>query len=75
MSNVIEMSPMRGLLSAGTPSNRSRFKTTADFRRLLSEMRLRPPSQRAFLRKLLKRAAVTGAPMASPVHVPVVLTP
>jgi hypothetical protein len=30
--------------------------TTADYRRLLSELRLRPPSQRAFLRKLLNRA-------------------
>jgi len=35
--------------------------STADFRRLLCELRLRPPSQRAFLRKLLRRALTTGA--------------
>ena len=41
--------------------------STADFRRLLSELRLRPPSQRAFLRKLLSRALATGAPINFPV--------
>jgi hypothetical protein len=35
--------------------------TTADFRRTLSELNLRPPSQRAFLRKLLNRALFHGA--------------
>ena len=34
--------------------------TTADFRRTLSELNLRPPSQRAFLRKLLNRALLHG---------------
>jgi hypothetical protein len=41
--------------------------TTADFRRLLSEMRRRPPSERAFLRKLLKRAIASGDPVNFPV--------
>ena len=45
----------------------SRSITTADYRRLLSELQLRPPSQRAFLRKILKRAAVSGIPVAFPV--------
>jgi len=40
--------------------------TTEHYRRLLSELRLRPPSQRAFLRKLLSRALATGAPTHSP---------
>jgi len=35
--------------------------TTADYRRLLSELRLLPPSQRAFLRKLLNRALANTA--------------
>jgi len=39
----------------------SRHLTTADYRRFLSEMRLRPLSERAFLRKLLQRAAANGA--------------
>jgi hypothetical protein len=72
MSNVIEMTPMPHSYSREAPRGRAtRGKTTADFRRLLCEMRLRPPSQRAFLRKFLKRAAVTGVPIAFPVHVPV----
>lgn len=71
MSNVIEMSSMHHFLSS-QPSRHSRTTTTADFRRLLSEMRLRPASQRAFLRRLLKHAAITGVPIAFPVHVPVV---
>jgi hypothetical protein len=72
MSNVIEMTPMPHLLSPRTPRRPSRLKTTADFRRLLCEMRLRPPSQRAFLRKFLKRATHTDASMVFPVHIPVV---
>jgi hypothetical protein len=40
--------------------------TTSDYRRILSDLRLRPPSQRAFLRKLLKRALLTGAPTVFP---------
>jgi hypothetical protein len=41
--------------------------STADFRRLLSELKSRPPSQRAFLRKLLSRAIANGAPTRFPV--------
>jgi len=40
---------------------------TADYRRRLAEMRLRPPSQRAFLKRLLQRAALTGAIIEFPV--------
>ena len=72
MSNVIEMAPARGLFASHTAPARSRLRTTAEFRRLLSEMAMRPPSQRAFLRRLLQRAALTGTPAAFPVHVPVV---
>ena len=42
-------------------------RTTADFRRILSELSLRPPSQRAFLRKLLNRALVNRAQNEFPV--------
>jgi hypothetical protein len=41
--------------------------TTSDYRRLLSELRLRPLSQRAFLRKLLNRALANGAHTEFPV--------
>jgi len=40
---------------------------TVDYRKMLSEMRQRPPSRRAFLRKLLKRAALIGATHEFPV--------
>ena len=40
--------------------------STSDFRRLLSDLRQRPPSQRAFLRKLLRRALAVGAPTGLP---------
>lgn len=53
----------------------SHAMTTTDYRHLLTEMRLRPPSQRAFLRKFLKRAAATGVPMVFPVTTRVVLAP
>lgn len=53
----------------------SRNMTTADYRRLLSELQLRPPSQRAFLRKFLKRAAVSGIPVAFPVTTLAVVAP
>lgn len=53
----------------------ARPRTTTDYRRLLTEMRLRPPSQRAFLRKFLKRAAATGVPMVFPVTTHVVFAP
>jgi hypothetical protein len=47
-------------------AQRAGFRT-ADYRRMLSEMGMRPPSQRAFLKKLLKRAAITGAALEFPV--------
>ncbi len=40
--------------------------STDDFRRLLSELEQRPPSQRLFLRKLLHRAIADGAPTKFP---------
>jgi hypothetical protein len=49
--------------------------STADFRRLLSELNRRPPSQRAFLRKLLSRAIANGAPTDFPVASRVVHDP
>ena len=45
-------------------------RRTADYRKMLSNMRLRPPSQRAFLKKLLLRAMLTGAPYEFPVPNP-----
>lgn len=55
-------------------AKRAGFRT-ATFRKMLSEMRMRPPSQRAFLKKLLKRAALTGAINEFPVPNHVVLDP
>jgi len=49
--------------------------STSDFRRLLTQLKHRPPSQRAFLRKLLRRAIATGAPTNFPVVHHVVRTP
>jgi len=73
MSNVIEFSQIH-LLSdpeaSHAPYVPARRMTTSDYRKLLSEMRQRPASQRAFLRKLLKRAAVNGATIDFPVAVP-----
>ena len=40
---------------------------TMDYRKMLSEMRQRPPSQRTFLKKLLRRAAITGVAHKFPV--------
>jgi hypothetical protein len=53
---------------SGLPTriNRTAFRT-ADYRKMLSEMRMRPPSQRAFLKKLLKRAALAGVSYEFPV--------
>ena len=48
---------------------------TADYRRMLTEMRLRPLSQRTFLKKLLKRAALTGAAHEFPVALHAVRDP
>jgi hypothetical protein len=57
-------------LSLPVPDMRTRRNaqglSTADFRRLLSELKHRPPSQRAFLRKLLSRAIATRAPIGFP---------
>jgi hypothetical protein len=48
-----------------------RSKRTAvrieDYRKLLSEMRIRPPFQRAFRKKLLKRAVLSRATYDFPV--------
>jgi len=41
--------------------------STSDFRRILTDLRHRPPSHREFLRKLLRRALATGAPTHFPV--------
>jgi hypothetical protein len=49
--------------------------STSDFRRLLTQLKHQPPSQRAFLRKLLRRAIATGAPTNFPVVHHVVRTP
>jgi hypothetical protein len=46
-------------------AKRAGFRT-ADYRRMLSEIRMRPPSQRTFLKKLLKRAAITSAVLEFP---------
>lgn len=46
-------------------AKRAGFRT-ADYRRRLSDMRMRPPSQQTFLKKLLKRAAITGAVLEFP---------
>ncbi len=49
--------------------------STDDFRRLLSELKQRSPSQRLFLRKLLHRAIANGAPAEFPVPSHVVPDP
>lgn len=58
MSKVIEISTAASFSSAQPVG--SHLKTTADYRRLLCDMRMRPWNQRAFLRKLLQRAAANG---------------
>jgi hypothetical protein len=73
MSNIVEFSQIHLLSDPETshaPYVPARRRTTADFRKLLSEMRQRPASQRAFLRKLLKRAAANGVITDFPVAVP-----
>jgi hypothetical protein len=77
MSNVIQFAtPSRS--SQPSPAGRnvtfSSARTTADYRRLLSELRLRPATQRAFLRKFLKRAAANGVLVTFSVQIPAVLT-
>lgn len=58
ITDASRLAPDRGGLP-GRAEHRA-FRTS-DYRKVLSEMRMRPPSQRAFLKKLLKRAAITGA--------------
>jgi hypothetical protein len=41
--------------------------SAADFRRISTDLKSRPPSQRTFLRKLLRRAIANGAPTQFPV--------
>lgn len=49
--------------------------STSDIRRLISDLRLRPPSHRAILRKLLRRALAAGPPKQFPVTNHAVLDP
>ena len=49
--------------------------SAADYRPLPSELRLRPPSQRAFTRKLLHRALLHSADTEFPVTIRVVPDP
>jgi hypothetical protein len=63
MSKVISISEASRFSPASSKPRTKRnscHKTTADYRRLLSELQLRPLSQRAFLRKFLKRATAAG---------------
>ena len=73
MSNIVEFSQIH-LLSdpeaSHAPYVPAKKRTTSDYRKLLSEMRQRPASQRAFLRRLLKRAAANGVITDFPVAVP-----
>jgi hypothetical protein len=50
----------------------SRFITTCEIRRSLSDLQLRPPSQKKFLRKLLMRAAASRPANKFPVVNPAV---
>lgn len=64
MSNVIAFFQMPHAIARPGHSGskgRSPHLTTADYRRFLSEMRVRPPSERVFLRKLLQRAAANSS--------------
>ena len=42
---------------------------TSDFRRFLSNLQLQPPSQREFLRRLLRRALAAHGPDGFPVTI------
>lgn len=67
MSRVIAFSSSERSVPQSTKGRKyPHTLTTGDYRRMLSELKLRPPSQRAFLRKLLTRATVT-APKQFPV--------
>lgn len=79
MSKVIVFSSSERSMPQSTKDRKRSHSalTTADYRRMLSELKFRPPSQRAFLRKLLIRAMVAGSkqfPVASHV-VPNLATP
>jgi hypothetical protein len=73
MSKVIAISSREHFLAQSGKDRKYPLdiRTTADYRRMLSELRLRPPSQRAFLRKLLTRA-MPMAPKQFPVATHVV---
>ena len=78
MSNVIVIPSVESFrLPPVDPRKRRNVQglSTSDFRRLLTELKHRPPTQRAFLRKLLRRAMATGAPAGFPVVHHVVRTP
>ena len=78
MSKVISISQMSRYWAASPKTvamQKSRSMATDDYRRLLSELQLLPPSQRAFLRKFLKRAAASGMPVTFPVTTLAVVTP
>jgi hypothetical protein len=69
MSNLINLSsePTRQTLSCRHEAHNFKGWTTSDFRRLLSDLQQRPRSHRAFLRKLLRRAAASSMPIGFPV--------
>ena len=76
MPNVIEMpnSSSRNIREICASAS-SRPRSTAYYRRLLCEMRVRPASQRAILRRLLQRAAANGVRVEFPVPIPDVVAP
>jgi hypothetical protein len=72
MSNAIDIQAMDCFSLPAPDMNKKRNAlgmSTDDFRRILSDLRHRPPSQRVFLRKLLRRALASGAkfPVVNPV--------
>jgi hypothetical protein len=77
MSNVIEISqqPSTPTINVRAMQPLAPRRTANDYRTLLLEMSLRPEPERAFLRKLLMRAAANGVLLDFPVAAPVVLTP
>jgi hypothetical protein len=73
MSNPIELSEARERIcmpEARVSRRANRVGTTRDYRRLLADLRLRPSSQRAFLRRFLKRAVANGVTIEFPVQSP-----
>lgn len=78
MSKVIAISDADELRLPEKNKNRKRNSqglTTSDYPRFLSKVSLRPPTHRAFLRKLLIRAITPGATKGLPVANPVVVSP